>query len=76
MKHFIYFLNIICILLVYGTYGCVITSPDQKVNDGTDVYLSCNFLQCPGHLDVMSLSVEWEFQVGFFFKDTDQHKYT
>ncbi|XP_048016905.1 uncharacterized protein LOC125248819 [Megalobrama amblycephala] len=57
-----WYLVIVLIFTVYGTYGCVITSPDQKVNDGTDVYLSCNFFQCPGHLDVMSLSVEWEFQ--------------
>ncbi|XP_067307105.1 uncharacterized protein [Pseudorasbora parva] len=53
---------VILIFTVHGTHGCVMTSPYQKVNDGTDVYLSCNFFQCPGHLDIMSLSVEWEFK--------------
>ncbi len=52
------------------------TSPDQKVNAGTDVHLSCNFSQCSGPLDVMSLSVEWEFKVGlYFFRNTDTHIY-
>jgi len=55
--------SIIFILLVYGAYGCVMTSSDQKVNAGTDVHLSCNFFQCPGHQDFISLSAEWEFQV-------------
>ncbi|XP_016355896.1 uncharacterized protein LOC107699213 [Sinocyclocheilus anshuiensis] len=55
-------LSIVFIFTVYGTHGCVITSPDQKANAGTDVHLSCNFWQCPGPLDVMSLSVEWEFK--------------
>ncbi|XP_050986038.1 uncharacterized protein LOC127177678 isoform X2 [Labeo rohita] len=54
--------HLVFILTVYRTYGCVMTSPDQKVNEGTDVYLSCNVLQCPGSQDIMSLSVEWEFQ--------------
>ncbi|XDV32659.1 hypothetical protein PO909_003410 [Leuciscus waleckii] len=53
------------IFTVYGAHGCVMTSSDQKVNDGTDVYLSCNFFQCPGHLDSISLSAEWEFQTIF-----------
>ncbi|XP_039526791.1 uncharacterized protein LOC120478750 [Pimephales promelas] len=50
------------IFTVYGAYGCVMTSSDQKVNAGTDVHLSCNFFQCPGHQDFISLSAEWEFQ--------------
>ncbi len=65
-------------MTVCGTHGCVMTSPDQKVNAGTDVHLSCNFSQCPGPLDVMSLSVEWEFKVGLFFiffRNTDTHTY-
>ncbi|XP_058601408.1 uncharacterized protein LOC131520894 isoform X2 [Onychostoma macrolepis] len=57
-----WYLSIVFIFTVYGTHGCVMTSPDQKVNAGTDVHLSCNFSQCPGPLDVMSLSVEWEFK--------------
>ncbi|XP_026138478.1 uncharacterized protein LOC113115253 [Carassius auratus] len=57
-----WYLSIVFTYTVYGTRGCVITSPDQKVNAGTDVHLSCNFCQCPGPLDVMSLSVEWEFK--------------
>ncbi|XP_043114894.1 sodium channel subunit beta-2 isoform X3 [Puntigrus tetrazona] len=54
-------LFIVFIFTVHGTYGCVKTSPDQKVKAGTDVHLSCNFSQCPGPLDIMSVSVEWEF---------------
>ncbi|XP_016355873.1 uncharacterized protein LOC107699189 [Sinocyclocheilus anshuiensis] len=57
-----WYLLILFIFTVHGTHGCVMTSPDQKVNVGTDVHLSCNFCQCPGPLDVMSLSVEWEFK--------------
>ncbi|XP_052472094.1 uncharacterized protein LOC128028798 [Carassius gibelio] len=57
-----WYLFIVFIFTVHGACGCVMTSPDQKVNAGTDVYLSCNFCQCPGPLDVMSLSVEWEFK--------------
>ncbi|KAK2881367.1 hypothetical protein Q8A67_018635 [Cirrhinus molitorella] len=53
--------HLVFILTVYGTHGCVMISPDQKVNAGSDVHLSCNFSQCPGPPD-MSLSVEWEFQ--------------
>ncbi|KAK7156172.1 hypothetical protein R3I94_006298 [Phoxinus phoxinus] len=50
------------IFTVYVAHGCVMTSSDQTVNDGADVYLSCNFFQCPGHLDLKYLSAEWEFQ--------------
>ncbi|KTF81543.1 hypothetical protein cypCar_00038387 [Cyprinus carpio] len=57
-----WYLSIVFTFTVYGTHGCVITSPDQKANAGTDVHLSCNFWQCPGPLDIMSLSVEWEFK--------------
>lgn len=57
-----WYLFIVFIFTVHGTHGCVMTSPDQKVNAGTDVHLSCNFCQCPGPLDVMSLSLEWEFK--------------
>lgn len=56
------YLVTVFILTVYGIHCCVETGPDQRVNVGTDVYLSCNFSKCQGPLDIMSLSVEWEFQ--------------
>ncbi|KAA0702374.1 hypothetical protein E1301_Tti015723 [Triplophysa tibetana] len=46
----------------YESHACVMTSPDQRVDVGSNVCLLCNFTQCPGHLDLKSLSVEWEFK--------------
>ncbi|XP_056612146.1 uncharacterized protein LOC130428283 isoform X2 [Triplophysa dalaica] len=57
-----YLFTAIFCFTAYGTHACVMTSPDQRVVVGTDVCLLCNFNQCPGHLDLKSLNVEWEFK--------------
>ncbi|XP_051521335.1 uncharacterized protein LOC127422040 isoform X2 [Myxocyprinus asiaticus] len=57
-----YLVTALLIFTVYGSHGCVMMSPDQKVAVGTGVYLMCNFSKCPKPLDTNSLSVEWEFQ--------------
>ncbi|XP_051963748.1 uncharacterized protein LOC127630286 isoform X2 [Xyrauchen texanus] len=57
-----YLVTALLVFTVYGSHGCVMMSPDQKVVIGTGVYLMCNFSKCPQPLDTNSLSVEWEFQ--------------
>ncbi|XP_057206659.1 uncharacterized protein LOC130564548 isoform X3 [Triplophysa rosa] len=63
-----YLFTAIFIFTAYETHACVMTSPDQRVDVGTDVCLLCNFTQCPGQLDPSSLNVEWEFKQGISFQ--------
>nr|XP_055052002.1 uncharacterized protein LOC129437732 isoform X1 [Misgurnus anguillicaudatus] len=46
----------------HGIVSCVMTSPVQRVYVGEDVYLFCNFTQCPRPRNLMFLNVEWGFQ--------------
>lgn len=46
----------------HGNVPCVMTSPVQEVSVGEDVYLLCNFAQCPRPQNLMFLNLEWGFQ--------------
>lgn len=51
---------IFCVSAASRSRGCVLTDPANRVQEGSDVRLTCTFSTCPGPLD-HTVHVTWEF---------------
>ncbi|XP_035240528.1 uncharacterized protein LOC118209382 [Anguilla anguilla] len=60
---------IFCVSAASRSRGCVLTDPANRVQEGSDVRLTCTFSTCPGPLD-HTVHVTWEFNdtvVAFYY---------